>query len=138
MFETVVVGSTGSDAAEKAFRRALDLTRAAGGTLHIVCALGDDHDGPPPDLPTEFRYTAAGAGRTEWHMYQLRDRAKSAQVRVETHAVLARPADAITKVAAQEDADLVVVGSGSGHGTRQLSGVPRAVMDRVSCAVLVV
>jgi len=138
MFETVVVGGTDSDGAELAFRRALELTRAAGGTLHIVSALGDEHDGPPPDLPDEFRHTAVGAGRTEWHLYQLRVRAESAQVRVETHAVLARPADAITKVVADQDADLVVVGTGSRHGTRLLSGVPKAVMDRVSCAVLVV
>jgi nucleotide-binding universal stress UspA family protein len=138
VFETVVVGSTDSGGADKAFRRALELTRAAGGTLHIVCALGDEHDGPPPDMPDEFRYTCAGAGRTEWHMYQLRCRAESKQVRVETHAMLARPADAIAKVVAEEGADLVVVGTGSGHGTRQLSGVPKAVMDRVACAVLVV
>ena len=138
MFETVVVGCVDSRGADQAFRRALELAWAAGGTLHIVCALGDGHDGPPPQLPSEFRYTAAGAGRTEWHMYQLRFRAESARVRVETHAVLAPPAKAITKIAADEGADLVVVGTGSGHGTRQLSGVPKAVMDSVSCAVLVV
>ena len=112
LFETVVAGCTDSRGADQAFRRALELTRAAGGTLHIVCALGDSHDGPPPHLPSEFRHTAAGAGRTEWHMYQLRFRAESAQVRVETHAVLAPPADAITKIVADEGADLVVVGTG--------------------------
>ena len=138
MFDTVVVGSADSDGAERAFRRALELTGAAGGTLHIVCALGDDHDGPPPYLPEEFRDTALGAGQAEWHMHQLRARAESARVPVETHAVLAPAAEAITKVVAQEDADLVVVGSGTDHGTRQLTEVPKAVMDRVSCAVLVV
>ena len=138
MFETVVVGSTDSDGAERAFRRALELTGAAGGTLHIVCALGDDHDGPAPDLPEEFRYTSAGVGHAEWHMHQLRARAETAHVPVRTHAVLAPAAEAITKVVAEEGADLVVVGTGQGHGTRQLTEVPKAVMDGVSCAVLVV
>ena len=58
-------------------------------------------------------------------------------VRVETHPVASDPADAITRVATEEDADLIVVGSKAAHGTRQLSSVPKAVMDRAACAVLV-
>ena len=138
MFETVVVGSTDSDGADRAFRCALELTRAGGGTLHIVCALEDKKEGPPANLPEEFRYTDAGSGKTDWLMGQLRARAEAAHVKVATHAVLARPADAITHVATEEEADLVVVGTGSSHGARHLTVVPRSVMDRVSCAVMVV
>ena len=138
MFETVVVASTDPLTGEQAFRRALTLTRAAGGTLHIVCALEEDDDGPPPNLPEEFRFTAAGANRAEWRMAQLRARAESARVRVETHAVLAHAADAIARVASDEHADLVVLETGSDHGTRQLTGVSKALIDHASCAVLVV
>jgi nucleotide-binding universal stress UspA family protein len=138
VFETVVVGSTASDAADRAFRCALDLARADGATLHIVCALEDEDEGAPPYLPEEFRYTDVGAGRTDWLLGQLRARAEAAHVRVATHAVRARPADAITRVATEEDADLVVVGTGSSRGARHLTVVPRSVMDRLSCAVMVV
>ncbi len=55
-----------------------------------------------------------------------------------THPVLDDPARAITRVASEEGADLVVVGSGSDHGARALSAVPKAVMDHAACAVLVV
>ncbi len=55
-----------------------------------------------------------------------------------THPVLDDPASAITRVAAAEKADLVVVGSGSSHGPRSLADVPKRVMDHVGCAVLVV
>ena len=48
------------------------------------------------------------------------------------------PVEAITRVAAEEAADLIVVGSQADHGSRRLSSVPQAVMDRVECAVLVV
>jgi nucleotide-binding universal stress UspA family protein len=138
VFETVVVGSTASDAADRAFRFALDVARADDATLHIVCALEGEQEGAPTNLPEEFRYTDIGAGKTDWLMGQLRARAEAAFVRVATHAVLASPADAITRVATEEHADLVVVGTGSSHGARHLTVVPRSVMDRVSCAVMVV
>jgi nucleotide-binding universal stress UspA family protein len=137
VFETVVVGATDSAAGERAFARALGLTRAAGGTLHVVCALAKKPE-VPPLVPEEFRYTALGAGRTEWFMGQLKRRGADASVRVETHAVSGKPADAISLIAAQEHADLVVVGSGSSHGNRRLSSVDKAILDSATCAVLVV
>ena len=92
----------------------------------------------PTDLPEEFRYTHIGAGATDWLHGQVRITAEREHVHVETHPVLADPVDAITRVAAEEEADLIIVGSRDHHGTRQLSGVPKGVMDRASCAVLVV
>jgi nucleotide-binding universal stress UspA family protein len=91
-----------------------------------------------PYLPEEFRYTEAGAGRADWLLGQLRAETAADAVSVETHPVLADPAEAIARVAAAEQADLVVVGSGSAHGRHGLSDVPKAVIDAVPCAVLVV
>jgi len=72
-------------------------------------------------------------------MAELRQMAELEFVRVETHPVAADPADAITRVATEEDADLIVVGSkSSDHGTRHLPSVPEAVMDKAACAALVV
>jgi len=127
VFDSVVVGATDSEGAERAFRRALDLTRATGGTLHIVAAI---------DAKTDN--TAFGAGAADWLLMRLRKEAADADVDVATHPVLDEPAGAITRVAANERADLVVVGSGSTHGARSLAHVPKAVMDHVGCAVLVV
>jgi nucleotide-binding universal stress UspA family protein len=113
------------------------VARASGGTLHVVAAL-EAKEKRLPYLPEEFRYTEAGAGRTDWLLSQLRAEAAADDVSVETHPVLADPAEAIARVAAAEQADLVVVGSGSAHGGHGLSGVPKAVIDTVPCAVLVV
>ena len=137
MFEHVVVGATDSESGTRAVRRALQLVQASGGTLHVVAALAPK-EGPAPSLPEEFRYTDAGAGVADWVLSRARAQASEAQVRVTTHPVLADPAQAITKVAAEEQADLIVVGCGRHGDDRQLSGVDRAVMDRAGCAVLVV
>jgi nucleotide-binding universal stress UspA family protein len=139
VFDRVVVGATDSEGAERAFRRALALTQATGGTLHIVAAIDTKTDGKAvPWLPEEFRYTGFGAGAADWLLMRLQKEAAAADVAVTTHPVLDDPAGAIARVAADEGADLVVVGSGSAHGTRRLAHVPKAVMDHVGCAVLVV
>ena len=115
------------------------MTRSTGGTLHIVAAIdGKGEAESAPWLPEEFRYTEAGAGATDWLLTTLAKQAAEAQVEFTTHPVLDDPAKAITRVAVAEGADLVVVGSGSDHGARALSGVSKAVMDHVPCAVLVV
>ena len=59
-------------------------------------------------------------------------------VRVQLHPLQSEPAQAITAVAAEEGADLIVVGSRAGNGNRRLTDVPKAVMDCAECAVLVV
>jgi nucleotide-binding universal stress UspA family protein len=137
VFDTVVVGATDSAGARRAFDRALELAGATGGTLHVVTAIPRKSE-PRPYLPEEFRYTDAGADGPDWLLGQLRARAAKVHVEVAAHPVRAHPADAIAQVAAEEHADIVVVGTGSSHGTRHLSRVPKAVMDRVPCAVLVV
>jgi nucleotide-binding universal stress UspA family protein len=137
VFETVVVGADDSAGAARAWRRALDLVRVSGGTLHVVSAVRAKEE-RPPDLPEEFRYTYVGAGATDWLHGQLRAEAQREHVHIETHPVLADPVDAITRVAAAEKADLIVVGSRNDHGTRQLSSIPQRVLDRAGCAVLVV
>ena len=137
MFDTVVVGAADSAGARRAFDRALELAGATGGTLHVVTAIPRKSE-RPPYVPEEFRYTDAGADGPDWLLGQLRQPAAEFDVDVAAHPVRANPADAIALVAAEEHADIVVVGTGTSHGTRHLSRVPKAVMDRVPCAVLVV
>jgi nucleotide-binding universal stress UspA family protein len=137
MFENVVVGATDSESAAQAFRQAMDVASASGGTLHIVTAF-KAHRPPPPELPEEFRYSFGPIDPADMLLNQLKQEAVQASVRVTTHPVLSDPVDAITRVAEQEHADLIVVGSKCSHGSRHLSPVPKAVMDRASCAVLIV
>jgi len=69
---------------------------------------------------------------------RLRALADEAHVRVAVHPVAAGPVEALTRVASEERADLIVVGSTAAHGARRLSSVPQEVMDTAACAVMVV
>jgi nucleotide-binding universal stress UspA family protein len=120
MFDNVVVGvsASRSGSGARAVRCAAELAGASGGTVHIVTAFGGEPE----------------AGQ----LAHLRSLASGTPVRVRTHPIRSDPVDAITRVAAEEGADLVVVGTQRANGSRRLSSVPEGVMDRVECAVLVV
>jgi nucleotide-binding universal stress UspA family protein len=118
MFDNVVVGAADSAAGARAIRRGAELAGASGGTVHLVAAFSGE---PVEALLAEFRSLAA-----------------ETPVRVQTHPMRTDPVEAITRVAAEEQADLIVVGSQADSGSRRLSRVPQGVMDRVECAVLVV
>jgi nucleotide-binding universal stress UspA family protein len=136
MFENVVVGATDSRGSARAMRRAFEVARVSGGTLHVVTAFRHKRRRRPP--------VSLGAGRlpsssdlAEAFLDSFRTMAARESVRVEMHPVASDPVEAITRVAAEEDADLIVVGS-NGAGARHLSSVPKGVMDTAGCAVLVV
>ena len=120
MFDNVVVGvsASASGSGARVLRCAAELAGAAGGTVHIVTAFRGE---PEVGQLAHLRLLASGMA-----------------VRVRTHPVQSDPVDAITRVAAEEAADLVVVGTQRAGGSRRLSSVPEGVMDRVECAVLVV
>jgi nucleotide-binding universal stress UspA family protein len=118
MFDNVVVGAADSEAGARAVRRGAELAGASGGIVHIV---------------TAFRGKSVDALLAE-----LRLLASETPVRVQTHPVQSDPVEAIIRVAAEQGADLIVVGSRGNQRSRRLSSVPQGVMDRVECAVLVV
>ncbi len=118
MFENVVVGAADSEGGARAVRRAVEVAETSGGTVHIVTAFRHK---PVDELLARLRLLASGT-----------------PVKVRTHPVRSDPVEAITRVAAEEEADLVVVGAGADERCRRLSSVPQGVMDRVECAVLVV
>jgi nucleotide-binding universal stress UspA family protein len=136
VFDNVVVGATDSAGGIRALRRAIAVVRASGGTLHIVTALGRRQP-RLPEASAELR-RGTGVGPAGSLLAKLRDMAVSESVRVQTHPAYSDAAAAITRVAAEENADLIVVGSKVSNGTRQLAHVPKAVMDRAACPVLVV
>jgi nucleotide-binding universal stress UspA family protein len=137
MFDHVVVGVSDSDAATRAFEQAMVVTRATGGTLHLVSAFGARR-AAPPDMPEEFRYSIGSVDPIDWRLSQLAGAARAAAIPVTTHSVLADPVEALTRVAAQEQADLIVVGADQSHGTRHRHPVTDGIVRQAGCAVLVV
>jgi nucleotide-binding universal stress UspA family protein len=137
MFEHVVVGVSESAGAAQAVVQAMDMAQASGGTLHLVSAFGS-HRPEAPAMPEEFRYSIGSVDPVDWRLSQLEAAAKHQSISVMTHAVLADPVEALTKVARDEQADVIVIGSGLSDGALHRGKVADGLLRRASCAVLVV
>jgi nucleotide-binding universal stress UspA family protein len=135
VFDKVVVGATDSKGATRAVTRALEVTRVSGGTLHVVVAVRRRRH---VAVFEDRRAVDSGLDPDDALLRQFREMAARESVKLQLHPLRSEPAQAITAVAAEQAADLIVVGSGAEGRTRHLSGVPKAVMDRADCAVLVV
>jgi nucleotide-binding universal stress UspA family protein len=140
MFKTIVVGTDGTDSAERAVTRAAELAALAGAHLHIVSAyrpapvrVGDGSVAEASEWSVGGDYRAnAALGRT---LARLRDRGIS----VDEHAPKGDPADGIVAVATREKADLIVVGSKGMKGKRRILGsVPNKVAHHAPCDLLIV
>ncbi len=139
MFSSVVVGTDGSDTATEAVRRAIELAKLCGATLHIVTAYKPQPvrgRGGPRGVPGRGSGRAARptrCSRTECA------RARAAGIEVQGHTGTGDPAEAIVRVAEQEKADLIVVGNKGMAGVRRVLGsVPNSVAHQAPCSVLIV
>jgi nucleotide-binding universal stress UspA family protein len=135
---SIVVGTDGSETASVAVMRAGALATTLGASVHLVCA---------------FKTVAVRAGRTPQRgaydearngaLAVLDDAARDLQdsgVRVENHAILGDPAEALLQIAEANRARLIVVGSKGMSGARRylLGSVPDKVSHHASCSVLIV
>jgi nucleotide-binding universal stress UspA family protein len=138
MFTTVVVGTDWSETAEVAFVKALQLTRAEGGRLHVVTA------SPQPAPPAAGRTAGASGGRSLGPDFQADvvlertlDRHGANDIDVRQHTASGDPSEAILRVAQEVGADLIVVGNQGMH-RRMLGSIPNTVSHRATCDVLIV
>jgi nucleotide-binding universal stress UspA family protein len=143
MFESILVGTDGSDAAGVAVARAVAMSAALGARLQIVSAyepvperrLRIERVKVPDDVQVNMREEVLAL------LARAREDAEAAGVeRVETFARLGDAADAILDVAEEQGSDLIVVGNkGMTGATRFLLGsVPNKVSHHAPCSVLIV
>ena len=144
MFRSIVVGTDGSDTAQKAVDEAVDLAKALGAKLWLVSAY---EPVPKARLREEARQTPADLQwmvnpreEVDSTMSDAADVVRGAGVEVETCAREGDPADAILDVAEERDADLIVVGNKGMTGARRflLGSVPNKVSHHAPCSVLIV
>jgi nucleotide-binding universal stress UspA family protein len=134
MFETVVVGADESPTAAEAVRQAIELVKLTGGTLHIVSAYAHQQ------LSTSGEYTKSvtTSDLADSLLEDLSSRARLAGVEVAVHSIAGSPANVICEVAAEVDADLIIVGNKGMKGARRVLGsVPNSVAHQASCSVLI-
>jgi nucleotide-binding universal stress UspA family protein len=141
MFKSIVVGTDGSETADIALRRAVELARLTGARLHVVSAY--------EPTPARVGGTQRVAEAAEWSigpdfkvdavLERAEDVARGEGIEIEAHGPKGEAASAVLEVAKQQDADLIVLGSRGMRGARRVLGsVPNKVSHRAPCDVLIV
>ena len=135
----IVVGTDGSDTATAAVIEAARLAHAFDATLHIVSAY-EPARVHTEGLPQEFSGMVSSHSQVDSLLADIASRARSAGIRVQTHAAAGDPADTIIEVAREVEARLVVVGNkGIGQLRRFVLGnVPSKVVHNSPCSTYVV
>ena len=143
-FQSIVVGTDGSETAKKAVDEAAELAKQGDGELHIVMSaaavseqrLRSERAGAPDDVA----HTVNPHEDTEAALKEAAGPYESSGLKVHTHAKSGDPADAIIDVAEANRADLIVVGNKGMTGAKRffLGAVPNKISHHAPCSVLIV
>jgi nucleotide-binding universal stress UspA family protein len=141
MFKSIVVGTNGTETADKAVTRAVELAKLTGATLHVVSAYepAPAHVGGsrPPAEAAEWAITPHF--KVDAVLERATDIAKGGGIEIEVHGPKGDAASAIVGVAEETNADLIVLGSKGMQGARRVLGsVPNKVSHRAPCDLLIV
>jgi nucleotide-binding universal stress UspA family protein len=144
-YQTVVVGTDGSDSSYRAVDRAAKLAGDAGATLVIACAYRparqEDVAKATDQLGDDVAYQVVGSSPAEDSVRTATERARRAGAKeIDTVVVDGEPVPTLTKIVRERDADLLVVGN-RGLNTltgRLLGSVPSEVARKADVDVLIV
>jgi nucleotide-binding universal stress UspA family protein len=143
-YQTIMVGTDGSDSSLRAVEKAAALAADAAAKLVIVCAYhaaSEREVASAGDALGEEAYQVVGSAPAEDTLRTAADRATSAGANdVVTSAVSGDPVKALVRSVADHRADLLVVGN-RGLNTlagRLLGSVPSDVSRHAGCDVLIV
>ena len=140
MFRSIVVGTDGSERADKAVQEALDLARSQGARLHLVAAISE-HERHWESLQSTARVQPVDMRQVaEQVLAREAGEAQAAGVETDWSAREGDPAEAILQAAEDVGADLIVLGNKGMSGTMRfvLGSVPNKVSHHARCSVLVV
>lgn len=143
-YKRIVVGTDGSESAEKAVATAIELAAAVGAELELVNAF----EVPSPaklermrnEIPDpDFAFAADPSNQSELMLNRLVKKAEEAGVKARTWSQGSDPASFIIDVAADTDADLIVVGNRGMSGAARflLGSVPNKISHHAPCSVLI-
>ena len=141
MFRSIVVGTDGSDTAEIALRRAIELAKLTGATLHVVSAYepAPARVGGKAPVPEAAEWSVGSDFKVDAVLERARATARGGSVEIEVHAPKGDAADALVRTAKDQNADLIVMGSRGMRGARRVLGsVPNKVSHQAPCDVLIV
>ena len=140
-YQTVVVGTDGSDSSLRAVDRAAKIAGADAKLIIASAYLPHPDDARAADVLKEESYKVTGTAPIYEILHTAKERAHNAGAKnVEDRAIVGAPVDALVSLAEDSKADLLVVGN-VGLSTiagRLLGSVPANVSRRAKVDVLIV
>jgi nucleotide-binding universal stress UspA family protein len=141
MIETVAVGTDGSDTARKAVDFAVDLAQKYGARLVAISAYRPVSESrlrrEQQDAPEDALWKINPTEDVDGILADVEDLAHGAGLEVTTVASDGDPADVLVRFAAEQDADVLVIGN-RGMQRKLLGSVPNSVAHNAECTVVVV
>ncbi len=141
MLNTVAVGTDGSDTASKAVEFAIDLARRFDARLVAISCYRLVSESrvlkEQEEAPQEIQWSINREQEVNATLSQVESRAHAAGLEVTTIATQGNPADVLVKHAAEQGADVIVVGN-KGMQRRLLGSVPNTVAHKADCSVMIV
>jgi nucleotide-binding universal stress UspA family protein len=144
VFDSIVVGTDGSETAREAVRQAIELAGRLGARLHVVSAYEPVAEArlreEAQHVPADLQWLINPREDVDATLHEAAQAAGEAGIEVERYARQGDPADAILDVAEEQDAQLIVVGNKGMTGARRflLGSVPNRVSHHAPCSVLII
>jgi nucleotide-binding universal stress UspA family protein len=144
MFQSIVVGTDGSETAGEAVREAIGLAKALGASIELVSAYEPVSNQrlreEARQVPEDLQWMVNPREDVDATLRDASERIEAAGVNVTTYAREGDPADAILDVAEERNADLIVVGNKGMTGAKRflLGSVPNKVSHHAPCSVLII
>ena len=144
MFQSIVVGTDGSQTAGEAVREAVELAKAVGARIDLVSAYepvsGQRLREEARQAPEDLQWMVNPREDVEATLRDAAERVEGAGVTVSIYAREGDPADAILDVAEERNSDLIVVGNQGMTGAKRflLGSVPNRVSHHAPCSVLII
>ena len=144
MFSSIVVGTDGSDTAQKAVDAAVELAKLTGARLELVSAYEPVSSQRLRDearqVPADLQWMVNPREDVDATLAEASERVGEAGVQSRTYPREGDPADAILDVAEELGSDLIVVGNKGMTGAKRflLGSVPNKVSHHAPCSVMIV
>ncbi|MFB6184336.1 MAG: universal stress protein [Haloarculaceae archaeon] len=133
---TILLATDGSEFAQHAARRAIELAEEEGATLHVLCVV-DQRRFDDPALSSAELATIYARDHAVLCVSGVADMAAERDVHVEGDTRHGVPHDVILDYADEVDADVIVIGEHGDHD-EHFAGVGRKVLERSDREVNVV
>lgn len=139
IYNTIVVGTDGSDRADRAVRQAIELAKATGASLNVVHVVRPAPSVGFSDTVSGQEGVRASSDEVDRIAAAVAADAQREGVSAQVHHPTGDPADAIIEVAEKCGADLIVLGNRGMTGVgRVLGSIPNKVAHHSPCSVLIV